>query len=112
MKRAVILILFSDFFVHAVACADAPRDVATFTSAVAGLIKSHCLSCHGSDVKEAGLRLDTLRPDFSDSQTAAKWIEVMDNLNLGEMPPEDESQPSPELAAKVTGWIAAELRHA
>ena len=112
MKRAVILILFSDIFVHAGVCADDLRDVATFTSAVTGLIKSHCLSCHGPDAQEAGLRLDTLRPDFADSQTAAKWIEVMDNLNLGEMPPEDEAQPSPELTAKVTGWIAGELRHA
>jgi hypothetical protein len=112
MKRAVILILFSDIFVYAVACADEPLDVATYKSAVTELINSHCISCHGPETQEADLRLDTLRPGFVNSQAAGKWIEVMDNLNLGEMPPEGEPQPAPELAAKVTGWIAGELRHA
>ena len=112
MKCAAILVVFADVFVQTKACAEEPRDVATYTSAVTGLIKSHCISCHGPDAHEADLRLDTLRPDFTDSQAAAKWIEVMDNLNLGEMPPEDESQPGPELVADVTDWIAGELRHA
>jgi hypothetical protein len=111
-KRAVILILLAGILVHAVACADEPLDVATYKSAVTEFISSHCISCHGPDAQEANLRLDRLRPDFVDSQTAGKWIEVMDNLNLGEMPPEGEPQPPPELAAKVTGWIAGELRHA
>lgn len=88
------------------------RDSEIFRTAVSSLLKKHCVSCHGAETQESGLRLDTLKPDFTDSPTAAKWIEVMDNLNLGEMPPEGEPQPNAEQAAKVTHWIANELRHA
>ncbi|MEO1981272.1 MAG: DUF1587 domain-containing protein, partial [Fuerstiella sp.] len=111
MKCAVFMVVLAVAVVHTKVRAAEPLDVATFKSAVTALVKSHCISCHGPDTQEADLRLDTLRPDFSDSQTAAKWIEVMDNLNLGEMPPEGEEQPAPELSAEVTDWIADELRH-
>ncbi len=90
----------------------APHDQTTFNQSVATLVKDHCVTCHGPDAQEGDLRLDNLPPDFNDSQIAGKWIEVMDNLNLGEMPPDDEDRPPNELVAKVTDWIATELRHA
>ncbi len=97
--------------VSAITFAADPLDAATFRSAVTMMIRSHCVGCHGPDVQEGELRLDTLKPDFADSQTAAKWIEVMDNLNLGEMPPKGEQQPSDALVAIVADWIAKEIRH-
>ena len=89
-----------------------PLDLQTYRSAVQPLIGNHCISCHGPDVQESDLRLDNLGTDLSNSEIAAKWLEVMDNLNLGEMPPEGESAPPNELVAKTTDWIATELRHA
>ena len=53
-------------------------------------LKQHCFACHGPDKQKGKLRLDQLVADFTDSAIAEKWIEVMDNINLGEMPPEDE----------------------
>jgi hypothetical protein len=87
-------------------------DAAGYQSDVLTLINTHCVACHGPDVQEGSLRLDTLPADFSSSQTAAKWIEVMDNLNLGEMPPDGEPQPSAQAIEKTTNWIAEEIRHA
>lgn len=89
-----------------------PVDVAAYDTAVKAIVASYCVDCHGPDNQEGNLRLDTLKPDFADSKTAAKWIEVMDNLNLGEMPPDGEPQPPDELVSKVTDWVAGELRHA
>jgi mono/diheme cytochrome c family protein len=94
------------------ATAAPPLDRATYRTSVVTLIKNHCIKCHGPDTQESDLRLDKLTIDFTNDTAAAKWLEVMDNLNLGEMPPADETRPPTELVARVTDWIATELRHA
>ncbi len=75
-------------------------------------LKQHCERCHGAERHEGNLRLDELTPDFETSRTAGVWIEVMDNLNLGEMPPEGEPRPDSKSHARVVAWIASELRAA
>ncbi|WDE98948.1 DUF1592 domain-containing protein [Lentisphaera profundi] len=59
-------------------------------------LSSHCTECHGTDKQKGDIRLDTLTLAISNSDTAQHWQEVLDALNLGEMPPEDEPQPSKE----------------
>ena len=59
-------------------------------------LSSHCTKCHGPEKEKGDLRLDTLSRNVADSNTAQHWQEVLDALNLGEMPPEDEKQPSKE----------------
>ena len=56
------------------------------------------------------LRLDSLNDDFTQTQTAGIWIEVRDNLNLGEMPPEDEPRPEAAQLFMVSKWIADKLK--
>lgn len=96
-------------------CAQSPQSSAqdhNFVKKIRPFLKAYCYDCHGADTQEADLRLDTLETDFTKSTSASTWIEVMDKMNLGEMPPEDSPSPTtPELAA-VTHWIAAELRQA
>jgi mono/diheme cytochrome c family protein len=78
--------------------------------AVAPFLQSHCLRCHGEKKQKGDFRMDTLSRDFSDLKTAEKWAEVMDRINAGEMPPEDEKQP---LAAEIGGmvnWLSARLK--
>ena len=74
--------------------------------------KEHCVACHGPDKQKGDLRLDTLTADFDSAAQAGAWIEVMDNLNLGEMPPDDEPRPNTESQQLLVRWIAAELRAA
>ncbi|WP_253158317.1 DUF1592 domain-containing protein [Stieleria tagensis] len=78
---------------------------------ISTLVQTYCIDCHGPDLQESDLRLDTLPLDLKDPQSAAKWVEVMDNLNLGEMPPEGEPKPPVELTEQVVDWIAKELKH-
>ena len=75
-------------------------------------LKEHCFRCHGPAKQQGELQLDTLRPEFTSSSAAGQWIEVMDNLNLGEMPPEDEAQPPADVRRQIANWIAGELRAA
>jgi len=92
--------------------ADALRDPTGLEQAVRPLFREHCISCHGPEKQSGDLRLDALEADFATPRTAGQWIEVMDKLNLGEMPPEDRPRPAIEPLTAATRWIAAELRHA
>lgn len=75
-------------------------------------LKSHCVACHGPQKQEAKLRLDQLSSDLSDPAVARSWVEVMDQLNRGEMPPSDRPRPNATEQQQVVRWIAAELRSA
>ncbi len=91
---------------------DALADPATHASKVRPFLETHCVKCHGPEKEKGDLRLDTLPVDFTDREALAKWLEVMDNINLGEMPPEDEPTPTVEEIDTVARWIAAEFRNA
>jgi hypothetical protein len=83
---------------------------ADFATQVQPFFNEHCIKCHGAEKQKGKLRLDTLVADFADGRAAATWIEVRDNLNLGEMPPEDEEQPPADTVIAVSQWIANQLR--
>ncbi len=88
-------------------------DPDTFHTLVQPFLEEHCHRCHNEDRQRGDLRLDDLGIDFQTARTQGIWLEVMDNLNLGEMPPPDSpSLPSVDEIQPVTDWIAAELRHA
>ncbi len=66
-------------------------------------LKKHCIACHGSDEEKGDIRLDLLSRDFKAGLDSHHWAEALDKLNSGEMPPEDEPQPTQdEIAAFVT----------
>lgn len=89
-----------------------PKDKQSYLKHVVPFFEDNCLHCHGPDRQKGDLRLDTLGLDFSESETAFHWTEIMDNINLGEMPPPDEPRPFVDESTRVTTWIAGELRHA
>jgi hypothetical protein len=56
-----------------------------------GLLTAHCLKCHGADDPEGNIRLDDLSFEITSVETAERWQKVLNVLNSGAMPPEDES---------------------
>jgi Protein of unknown function (DUF1592)/Protein of unknown function (DUF1588)/Protein of unknown function (DUF1587)/Protein of unknown function (DUF1585)/Protein of unknown function (DUF1595)/Planctomycete cytochrome C len=59
-----------------------------------GLIETHCVSCHGPEKQKGKFRADELPFAITNLETAEKWQKVLNQMNSGEMPPEDEKQPS------------------
>lgn len=53
----------------------------------------YCLSCHGPEKKKGKFRVDQLDFGISTLETAEKWQKVLNELNTGEMPPDDKEQP-------------------
>ena len=70
----------------------------------------HCHRCHGPERQEANLRIDTLDRAFADNRAADAWVEVLDRINLGEMPPDDEPQPTAEELEVAVNWITQQLQ--
>ena len=71
------------------------------------LFKEYCVSCHGPDKQKGKFRADNLSFTLSNLETAEKWQKVLNQMNSGEMPPEDEKQLPNELKAD----FLAELSH-
>lgn len=83
---------------------------ATFAKDVKPFLTRHCLKCHDAKRASAGFRIDELPTDFQAAKAADRWKEVMDKINLGEMPPEDEPQPKAAEFEPVIRWINGRLR--
>jgi hypothetical protein len=57
------------------------------------LLQEHCVQCHGSEKQNGNFRVDDLSFEITSIETAEKWQKVLNQMNSGEMPPEDEKQP-------------------
>ena len=56
-------------------------------------VAKYCVTCHGPDKQKADRRFDDLPTEITTIDEIERWQEVVDLLNLEEMPPEDEPQP-------------------
>ena len=75
-------------------------------------LKDHCIQCHGPDKQKGDRRFDRLTGDFTRLEEAEMFQEILDQLNLGEMPPEGKSQPAPDKLRRVVVHLTRSLAHA
>ena len=68
-----------------------------------GFLQKHCLACHGPEKEKGDLRIDRLSRDFSSGLDTHLWAEVIEQINSGEMPPEEEEQPAQE---EIASFVA------
>jgi hypothetical protein len=88
-------------------------DAEGFASLALPFFNEYCIQCHGPDRKRGNLRIDTdLANDFNSPLEVAHWREIIDAINGHQMPPEDEPQPAPDLAAEFVAWATSQLARA
>jgi hypothetical protein len=63
------------------------------------VLEAHCQKCHGAETQESGVRVDDLPLAIDTVAAAERWQKVLNVLNSGEMPPDEEPQLDP--AAKT-----------
>ena len=88
----------------------APADAGTFEQAALPFLQTHCFRCHGEKEQKGELRIDQLSRDVALGNSAAHWGDVMYRISAGEMPPDDEPQPTADEAARVAEWLNARLK--
>lgn len=76
--------------------------ISSFASASPGeFLKHYCAKCHGAEKHKADRRFDNLPATISSMGDLERYQEIVDQLNLGEMPPEDERQPGADERARM-----------
>ncbi len=82
-----------------------------FHEEISPLLKEACFQCHGAESQEGGLRLDTLDPDLIQGNDADWWLEVINVISNGEMPPADaEIELSGADRSKIIEWLSKEVQ--
>ena len=105
MRIALLIIILNvpDSFVLA---ADLNDDV------LRPFLTSYCIRCHGQKVQKADRRFDQISSTTANANEAELLQEILDQLNLAAMPPENEKQPSEAVLKRVIVRLTADLAKA
>lgn len=82
----------------------------TFARTVAPFLAQHCAKCHGCELAESEIRLDSLKSETAASADKSLWLAALKQLSLGAMPPPDEPRPPREAVENVSDWIRQTLK--
>jgi Protein of unknown function (DUF1592)/Protein of unknown function (DUF1588)/Protein of unknown function (DUF1585)/Protein of unknown function (DUF1595)/Protein of unknown function (DUF1587)/Planctomycete cytochrome C len=94
----IAVVLFSG---HQVADAQDPA----FDVDVKPLLNDYCFTCHGPDRQKGDRRFDMLDGTITDSNSVVEYQDILDQLNLSQMPPEDEKQPADSERRAAVSWL-------
>lgn len=107
MIRHTILLLLSGV----IACCEVARAGSSLISHQP-FLKQYCFECHGAEKQKGDYRFDTLGTDLTEPQTLEIWQGILDQLNLGEMPPKKSPQPPFEETAQLIDALTPALQDA
>jgi len=106
---AMLLAVAGVSYCSASAFAADESDAADFKTDIAPLLKTHCSKCHGAKKQNGERRFDTLPELIDNSNTLSDYQDILDQLNLGEMPPADEPQPTDNQRRQVVSWLTESI---
>lgn len=75
----------------------------TTADEIGAFLENHCVKCHGPEKQKARIRLDQI--EGYEAKDEHLWTMIHEALSSGEMPPEDETQPSDAERKKLLSWI-------
>ena len=88
------------------------ESIAKFNKEIKPILSKYCFECHGEKKQKGKIRLDNFSIDLYNDQVSETWHDILDLMNTGEMPPEDEKQPTLDELDKVTTFLTKELKAA
>ena len=92
--------------------------VAAFTSAaisaemppnVGQMFSKHCEKCHSGEKPKGKFDITKLGTDFSDASHREHWQRVLEQIQSGDMPPEDKPRPPEQDASAAMKWIRGQV---
>ena len=72
-------------------------------------LKEYCVECHNADKQKGKLRLDDIALKLDTVQLADRWQKILNQVNSGEMPPDDSKQPNPTAKADFLEMLSGTL---
>ena len=92
--------------------AEVDFDSMAFDSKVKPFLEEYCVSCHNWEKQKGERHFDELVYPIIDDEALIDFQDILDLLNLGDMPPEDEPQPADAERQEVIDWITEAVAHA
>ena len=81
-----------------------------FDQVLKPFLQQNCIRCHGEKRQKGKLALHEVSFDFTKTETSDLWLEILEQLTTGEMPPPDEPrQPSAAERNTIIEWIDRQL---
>ena len=72
-------------------------------------LKEYCVECHNADKQKGKLRLDDIALKLDTVQLADRWQKILNQVNSGEMPPDDSKQPASVAKADFLEMLSGTL---
>lgn len=83
-----------------------------FQRQVKPLLRKYCVRCHGAKKTEGKIHVGKIDPDVVHGEHFDQWEDIREAFNSGEMPPEDQRQPTAEERDTITRWMDTEFKKA
>jgi len=109
-RRSFLLTMIMTFVAGAAGADDANRAVGEFDSR--SFLKNYCVRCHSGEEPKADRDLAALDGDLSSDDALQSWQDVVDQLNLGSMPPPKAKQPTDDERQRMVETMTGRLREA
>lgn len=113
---AAMFVRFLSLHLIALGCLQACSQfalAADYQQDIVPILTTHCYRCHGPETQEGNLRLDQLSIDLTSDRAAVEsWHEVLNALDAGQMPPEDEPALDRQSHETLTAWLSQSIQQA
>lgn len=86
-----------------------PQLALTFVDTIQPLMTTYCIECHNENKQKGDLRLDVLSWDMKNVEHVKNWRTALEEVTEGNMPPEDEKQPTEHERKSIIDWITNSL---
>lgn len=70
------------------------------------LFAEHCEKCHSGAKHKGDFQIESLSADFTDRKNRELWLNVLEQLKSGDMPPEEKPRPPAHDVQAVVDWIS------
>lgn len=80
-----------------------------FTQHIKPFMNKYCSDCHNNKKQKGKVNLEAINGFHANLESVDLWQEMYYQLEEGDMPPEDELQPSKEEKDKILLWISSQI---
>ncbi len=80
-----------------------------FQKVVSPFLAKYCVTCHGSKKQKGDRRFDRISGKIVDDNSLVDLQDILDQLNLSEMPPEDALQPADAERRAAVLWLTSTI---
>ena len=92
-------------------CVGSASSDSGFDRSVLPFLERHCFRCHGEQRQKGNFRIDSLSRDLVSGPSIDHWLEVIEKLGNGEMPPEGQvDRPTAEQSGRIVAARASRPR--